>query len=645
MKTQKFKCCDNLCEQGHNKSCRYYDHAKRKSPAQLALNPAFGLCVDSVRIEKPDAPVGGLAAKLKGTLNVTIEAQSYGLKPTDEQKAILTAVLDNDPVLIIEAGAGTGKTATLKMIGQTLPGNGQYTAFNSSLVAESKTKFAGSKVSCNTTHSLAFRAEGSRFAHRLGGNRIKADQLADMLGLDAIVVPFGESKKRLSAGFLASQVLGAVRRFCQSADLEVAVEHFKYLDGLDVPNEDGGRGYANNKKIRNSLLPYAKKAWKDLSSPEGRLPFSHDHYVKVWQLNKPVIAADYILLDEAQDTAPVMLDVLRQQKCPVILVGDSAQQIYEWRGAVNALAAFPEASRLFLSQSFRFGPAIAEVANAVLSTLEEPTKLRLKGLDSINSKIEAVQDPVAILCRTNAVAVASLLGIIAEGRKGFLIGGGADTIAFVEAAQRLQNGESTGHPDLACFDSWSEVQGYSKMEEGEDLKLMVDIVDAFGAETILSALRGMPAHEKNADVVVSTAHKSKGREWDTVRLAADFPTKSKCTDADRKLLYVAVTRAKIVLDVTSCPFFTGEDSLNIRAIRDKYYDSTASGEGFIPTAPSSPPAPMQFTWTSKDGKWLVRGPKQMVNETVSVVRKDGSSQQKRLIAVVQDFESATLYRV
>ena len=42
---------------------------------------------------------------------------------------------------------------------------------------------------------------------------------------------------------------------------------------------------------------------RDLSDPQGSLPFSHDHYVKVWQLNKPVISADYILLDEAQDTA------------------------------------------------------------------------------------------------------------------------------------------------------------------------------------------------------------------------------------------------------------------------------------------------------------------------------------------------------
>jgi len=63
--------------------------------------------------------------------------------------------------------------------------------------------------------------------------------------------------------------------------------------------------------------------------------------------------------------------------------------------------------------------------------------------------------------------------------------------------------------------------------------------------------------ESQADLVISTAHKAKGREWDRVQLASDFPARDRCDDADRKLLYVAVTRAKLVLDVTRCPWFGG----------------------------------------------------------------------------------------
>lgn len=590
-------------------------------------------------------PVGSsLASRLRSNV---VRPISGGLTPTPEQEEILAAVQRDVPVVVVEAGAGTGKTSTLKMIGETLPGNGQYTAFNSSLVAESKTKFAGSTVTCNTTHSLAFRAEGVRFAHRLGGGRVRGDQLAEMLGISALTVPFGSTEKRLSPGYLASQVMGAVKRFCQSADPEIDVSHFRYVDGIDMPTDDGQRGYSSNGMVRDYLLPFARKAWKDLSSPEGTLPFSHDHYVKVWQLGNPVIAADYILVDESQDSAPVFLDILKQQTCKIIFVGDSAQQIYEWRGAVNAMADFPDAPRCLLSQSFRFGQAIAEVANAVLATLEEPTKLRLKGFDKIESRVEKTEQPTAILTRTNAVAVASLLSAIAEGKTPFLVGGGSDTIAFVEAAQKLQNGESTSHPDLACFSSWGEVQEYVKQDEGDDLKLMVKIIDEFKPATLLNALRSMPATEDLADIVICTAHKSKGREWDRVKLAADFPTKSKCCDSDRKLLYVAVTRAKLVLDVTSCPFFIGQDSLDIRSIRDRYHSSATvqSNGGVIPEAPSTPPVPTQFTWANKDGKWCVRGPNGKLGETVDVVRKDGSKQKKKLLLVVQEFESATLYKV
>ncbi|MDH2406059.1 UvrD-helicase domain-containing protein [Bradyrhizobium sp. SSUT18] len=67
------------------------------------------------------------------------------------------------------------------------------------------------------------------------------------------------------------------------------------------------------------------------------MPLGHDGYLKLWALSSHAIAADFILLDEAQDTNPVVLDVLRKQPAQMIYVGDKYQQIYEWRGAVNAM--------------------------------------------------------------------------------------------------------------------------------------------------------------------------------------------------------------------------------------------------------------------------------------------------------------------
>ena len=55
--------------------------------------------------------------------------------------------------------------------------------------------------------------------------------------------------------------------------------------------------------------------------------------------------------------------------------------IYEWRGAVDAMKAFPGAPRRMLSQSFRFGQTVADVANSILATLDEPTDLVMRGCD------------------------------------------------------------------------------------------------------------------------------------------------------------------------------------------------------------------------------------------------------------------------
>lgn len=566
--------------------------------------------------------------------------------PTPEQQAILDLIQGLDwsapGAVVIEAGAGTGKTTTLQMLEQALAGKrGQYTAFNKSLVEESRRKFRHAAV--NSTHSLAFRAVGKRYAKRLNGPRVKSAEVAKALGIEDLTLDMGvddkgqPKRKLLSAGYLASLVVAAIRKFCQTADDGIDTKHFPYIDGIDAP-ADGRRTYDRNEQVRAYLLPFAQRMWADIADVNGTLPFTHDCYVKLWQLGDPVISADYILLDESQDTAPVFLDILARQEAMVILVGDSAQQIYEWRGAVDAMASFPDAPRRQLSQSFRFGQAVADVANSVLATLDQPTSLRLKGLPSIPSRVEPIADPTCVLCRTNAAAVSRLLNAFGEGKRPHLIGGGADVIAWVEGAQALQCGRAASHPDLACFGDWAEVVAYSAQEDGEDLKLMVKLVNEFGCEPILAALRGMP-EEKDADLVISTAHKSKGREWDTVQLAPDFPTASKCQDADRKLLYVAVTRAKLVLDVSQCPYFTGQDAIVIRC--------TTPADGSQPAAPAPARKAVEgFSWARDKAtdSWVVRGPKG-ASGVVEVVSRDGRRARKTISRVVREFDDAALYAV
>lgn len=473
------------------------------------------------------------------------------LTPTPEQQAAIDLFRQGGS-LAIEAGAGTGKTSVLQLIAEATQRRGQYCAFNKSIVVEAGQRMPGNIV-CSTAHSLAFRAVGHRYAHRLRGARMRSSDIARLLGVDPFIITYGSQRKVLQPGYLGGLVMRGVGNFCRSTDAEPSEAHVPYVDGIDVPDESGRRTWTNNRELRRHVLPAVRRAWADLQRTDGQVRFSHDVYLKLWALSQPRMSADFILFDEAQDADPVVASVMEAQThAQLIVVGDSAQEIYGWRNAVNALANFDVDHRTFLSYSFRFGPAVAEVANRILAMING-IELRLVGSDRIASVVAPVPDPDAILCRTNAMAVETVLHHQREGRRVHLVGGGAEVLSFARGVDDLRRTGWTSHPELACFDSWGEVVDYADNDElGGELRLLVNLVEEFGTAAIVRALGRMPS-EANAETVVSTAHKAKGREWNSVKLAGDFPDpkEREVGDEELRLLYVACTRAQRELDISA----------------------------------------------------------------------------------------------
>lgn len=477
--------------------------------------------------------------------------------PTAEQ-AHAVELFRTGENLAIQAGAGTGKTSTLKLLAAAAAGGrGQYVAFNKAIVTDASASMPAN-VHCATAHSLAYKGFGNRYGRRLrNSRRMRSNDIAKFLRIDPLVVAYGEQRKPMAAGYLAGQVMTAITNFCQSADLDPNARHLPYIDGIDVPTAKGERTYDNNNMVRNHLVDALRRAWADLLDPNGQLPYKHDHYLKGWHLSGPRIDADFILFDEAQDANPVLIDIVRRQEhAQQVFVGDSQQQIYEFTGAVNALDRIAEGGGqvAYLSQSFRFGPKVANVANGLLGRLSSPLHLVGAGPASI---VGPVSNPDCFLTRTNARAVREVLATQATDGKAHLVGGGAQVAGFARAASDLKAGRWTSHPDLACFSDWGQVQDYVENDpQGSELKLLVGLVDEFTPETIIEALDHM-VPEKDADVVVSTAHKSKGREWAAVKLADDFFAPREGEDdvaaSELRLMYVACTRAKLALDVTLCP--------------------------------------------------------------------------------------------
>jgi len=475
------------------------------------------------------------------------------MQPTAEQAEVVDTYGDGID-LCVQAGAGCGKTSTLKLIARSdKRARIQAIAYNKSAAADMARAFPPN-ANCRTGHSLAFEP---KYMARLKAPRQSAHQTAkdlrveQILGIERAAAPEVDGDTGTKLPFTAKRItrlaLDTVTAWCHSADRDITARHIPPVVNLTKPDA--------REQLAALVLPIASTIWDDLCQESGVVRLDHDHYLKRWALSHPRIQADVILLDEGQDTNDVLYDVIqRQDHAQRIVVGDSAQQIYEWRGARDALGQFVRAgaAELLLSQSFRFGPAIAAQANQWLFLVGGP--LRLHGHDATESTVGEVLDPDAILCRSNAGAMGVVLDAVATGRRTALVGGGGDLQRLAWAARDLQAGKPTDHPELCGFGSWAELREYAE-EDGGSLRVLVELVAAHGPDRILAAVDQL-VEENRAELVVSTAHKSKGREWSSVRIHADFrPPKPDAASGavvlrreEARLAYVAVTRARHRLD-------------------------------------------------------------------------------------------------
>jgi superfamily I DNA/RNA helicase len=131
--------------------------------------------------------------------------------------------------------------------------------------------------------------------------------------------------------------------------------------------------------------------------------------------------------------------------------------------------------------------------------------------------------------------------------------------ALANAAEQLAAGRPVSHPELVAFTDWPSIRHYAEHDPGgSDLSAAVKLIDAHTPRGVIAAIDACTTEDR-AQLVVSTAHKAKGREWATVRIADDFPEpEPDPTTGDdggtgreeAMLAYVATTRAKTTLDNT-----------------------------------------------------------------------------------------------
>jgi superfamily I DNA/RNA helicase len=71
-------------------------------------------------------------------------------------------------------------------------------------------------------------------------------------------------------------------------------------------------------------------------------------------------AYDGFLLDEAQDSNPVTIKIFNALQGQKILVGDKYQQIYQFRGSLNAMEMINAKYEFFLTHTFRCSKSVVD---------------------------------------------------------------------------------------------------------------------------------------------------------------------------------------------------------------------------------------------------------------------------------------------
>ena len=455
-------------------------------------------------------------------------------KPSDEQAAIRDC---KDRIVIGNAFAGTGKTSTAVFYADARPeAKILYLAFNAPIVKEASAKF-GPNVVVKTGHSLAW-AETPTWMQKRIARPWRVGQFQDEMRLD--------SPRMARLGM-------------------IALKNFLISDNENIPDAqlDDQDMYSmgpSPHELREATS-IAKIAWGRMNNPDDTISLPDDAYFKRWALSKPQLRYDHIILDEAQDTNPVTFGLVKsQQRASVLYLGDRHQSIYRFRGAENAMEKIAHlGTSLYLSKTFRFGPAIADYANTILGDLKGET-VKITGLGK-DKKYGPGQE--AFLARTNGMLLRSAAA--RQGKGIFWVGeGGAKNYRIEDCmdAYHLWNRNRTSikSASIRRFSSFTHLVNDANESADKEMLFLSGLVEEHQDELpgLLQQIeKNQVLRIEDADFIYTTAHKSKGLDWNQVRLADDFDlledVENHLKDGvpitpeliqEINLLYVACTRAK-----------------------------------------------------------------------------------------------------
>ncbi len=537
-------------------------------PAQAAV-AAEGTTLAPTALRAPAAATGDAYTLLSGH-----PASAY-------QAAVFDHFRYGRGSVIIDAGAGSGKTTTLKNALVYLPPSAhvQLFAFGRDPAAELKAALAElierfpersfRNVRAGTFHSVCMGAVRRHLG--LPDAQVKVDpgKCLQLLKQRVGGNPEGDETVRMYSAFATALVAFAKGEGigCLVPDTEerwwALVEHHGlYLDAEEANPTTGI-------EIARRLL-----GWSNEAAAQGSLDFDDQLYcVILWKLR--LWQNDVVMVDECQDTNAVRRAVARLALKPggrLYAVGDEKQAIFGFTGAstdaVDLIAEEFNCRRLPLTVSYRCARSIVERAQTWMPKLEPAPNAKegevVDGLPLADT-LARLTAADAILCRQTAPLVSVAYGLIARGRACRILGKeiGDGLVNLVE--QQKARGIDRLVDKLEHFRNREMARFIAKNDErraeavADRVNCLLVIVDAL-PETertipaLVGKIRAMFSDDKDAGLLtLATIHKVKGLEYPTVAILRPelMPSKAARLDwqyqQELNILGVAATRAKDTL--------------------------------------------------------------------------------------------------
>tara|TARA_R110000851_G_scaffold134199_1_gene269375 strand:+ start:899 stop:2287 length:1389 start_codon:yes stop_codon:yes gene_type:complete len=455
------------------------------------------------------------------------------IRYTPEQADVLDHMVINDGIVLVEAGAGTGKSFMSRQIVQELPiKSGIYTAFNKSIVEEGVDRFAGTPIECKTLHALAYRY-------------VKPKLPIKIFSYKCITEKITYSEKR--------KIIDVLDTFFVSSSTCMN-DYF----------ENNFKSHPRAKFMSELAEKYVQAMAEDEISPTFNFLLKSLHLMMVEETVN--IEVDIIILDEINDVTAVSLEIFRLVKAPKKLgLGETNQAIYEFLNLVNGFEVLKdEAVTKKFTQSYRCSVKIAErIENKMRNVLSKD--FRFVGTD------KPVTNNKTLYCTlTNAAIVDMIQKRLEEGKSFTLLRKPSDIfaapLAVLSASQGRKPYQSKFEFLLDVFEEYKDQEEHktyfkyllSELDDDE-INNAVKLLQRLSSENInlFKVYKEAKDAKPDKNFTISTVFTSKGLEFETVYISDDLNRKftasceGELTDEEaltvNRCYYVACSRCGVNL--------------------------------------------------------------------------------------------------